>query len=106
MIESVLALQCRLECKPGYVAQRKPLITCVNGEYVQGFLFWPKTIRGIALESLLNNAGDSAIAFLFVVELFEQHLCKGTKKDTLIGTLPTVHICLPASGSLNHQSKW
>ena len=27
------ALQCRLECKAGYVAQRKPLITCVNGEY-------------------------------------------------------------------------
>ena len=102
MIESVLALQCRLECKPGYVAQRKPLITCVNGEYVQGFLFWPKTIRGIALESL----NDSSIAFFIVVALLEQHLSIGTKKDTLIGTLPTVHICLPASGSLNHQSKW
>ena len=28
-----LALQCRLECEPGYVAQRVPVITCVNGEY-------------------------------------------------------------------------
>ena len=27
------ALQCRLECEPGYVAQRTPIITCVNGEY-------------------------------------------------------------------------
>ena len=31
-----LALQCRLECEPGYVAQRTPLITCVNGEYAKG----------------------------------------------------------------------
>ena len=30
------ALQCRLECESGYVAQRTPLITCVNGEYAQG----------------------------------------------------------------------
>ena len=30
------ALQCRLECEPGYVAQRTPLITCVNGEYAKG----------------------------------------------------------------------
>ena len=29
------ALQCRLECGPGYVANRKPLITCVNGEYAK-----------------------------------------------------------------------
>ena len=32
----LLALQCRLECEPGYVAQRVPLITCVNGEYEKG----------------------------------------------------------------------
>ena len=30
------ALQCRLECEAGYVAQRTPLITCVNGEYAKG----------------------------------------------------------------------
>ena len=30
------ALQCRLECESGFVAQRTPLITCVNGEYAQG----------------------------------------------------------------------
>ena len=30
------ALQCRLECESGYVAQRTPLITCVNGEYAKG----------------------------------------------------------------------
>ena len=29
------ALQCRLECQSGYVAQRTPLITCVNGEYAK-----------------------------------------------------------------------
>ena len=32
----ISALQCRLECEAGYVAQRTPLITCVNGEYAQG----------------------------------------------------------------------
>ena len=30
------ALQCRLECDSGYVAQRTPLITCVYGEYAKG----------------------------------------------------------------------
>ena len=30
------ALQCRLECEPGYVAQHAPVITCVNGEYAKG----------------------------------------------------------------------
>ena len=30
------ALQCWLECEPGYVAQRVPLITCVNGKYAKG----------------------------------------------------------------------
>ena len=30
------ALQCWLECEPGYVAQRVPLITCVDGEYEKG----------------------------------------------------------------------
>ena len=34
--QSYPALQCRLECEPGYVAQRTPLITCVNGEYAKG----------------------------------------------------------------------
>ena len=29
------ALQCRLECEPGFVSQRSPLITCVNGEYAK-----------------------------------------------------------------------
>ena len=29
------ALQCRLECDSGYIAQRTPLITCVNGEYAK-----------------------------------------------------------------------
>ena len=32
----ISALQCRLECEAGYVAQRTPLITCVNGEYAKG----------------------------------------------------------------------
>ena len=34
------ALQCRLECESGYVAQRTPLITCVNGEYAKGCHYW------------------------------------------------------------------
>ena len=29
------ALQCWLECEPGYVAQRVPLITCVDGHYAK-----------------------------------------------------------------------
>ena len=29
----ISALQCRLECDSGYISQRTPLITCVNGEY-------------------------------------------------------------------------
>ena len=37
----ISALQCRLECEPGYIAQRKPIITCVNGVYVQGCHFFP-----------------------------------------------------------------
>ena len=32
----ISALQCRLECEPGYVAQRTPLITCVKGKYAKG----------------------------------------------------------------------
>ena len=28
-----LALQCRLDCDPGYVSQRAPIITCVDGRY-------------------------------------------------------------------------
>ena len=28
-----LALQCRLDCDPGYVSQRPPIITCVDGRY-------------------------------------------------------------------------
>ena len=39
-----LALQCRLECEPGYVAQRTPLITCVNGEYAKGCHYLQKLI--------------------------------------------------------------
>ena len=31
--QSYPALQCRLECEVGYIAQRTPIITCVNGEY-------------------------------------------------------------------------
>ena len=27
------ALQCRLDCNPGYVAHKAPIITCVNGQY-------------------------------------------------------------------------
>ena len=30
------ALQCRLECESGYVAQKTALITCVKGEYEKG----------------------------------------------------------------------
>ena len=37
------ALQCRLECQPGYVANRKPLITCVNGEYAKGAIICQNT---------------------------------------------------------------
>ena len=27
------ALQCRLDCNPGYVAHKTPIITCVKGQY-------------------------------------------------------------------------
>ena len=33
------ALQCRLECDSGYVAQQTPLITCVKGEYAKKVSF-------------------------------------------------------------------
>ena len=41
------ALQCRLECEPGYVAQRTPLITCVNGEYAQGCHYLQKISKNL-----------------------------------------------------------
>ena len=47
-----LALQCRLECESGYVAQRTPLITCVNGEYAKGCHYLQKWLNLIFL--LLN----------------------------------------------------
>ena len=34
------ALQCRLECEPGYIAQRTPLVTCVDGEYEKGVIIF------------------------------------------------------------------
>ena len=44
------ALQCRLECESGYIAQRTPLITCVNGEYAKGchYLRPPKKLSNLA----------------------------------------------------------
>ena len=33
-----LALQCRLECEPGFVSQQTPLITCVDGKYVKSVI--------------------------------------------------------------------
>ena len=39
------ALQCRLECESGYVAQRTPLITCVNGEYAKGCHYLEKIVK-------------------------------------------------------------
>ena len=55
------ALQCRLECDPGYVAQKTPLITCVNGEYAKGchyllFLIqWNLSIFAYFYLSFLRN---------------------------------------------------
>ena len=54
------ALQCRLECESGYVAQRTPLITCVNGEYAPGCHYLQKISQNlhtpvIAFYKLLNN---------------------------------------------------
>ena len=37
------ALQCRLECQPGYISPRTPLITCVNGEYAKWCHDWQPT---------------------------------------------------------------
>ena len=31
--DSLSALQCRLDCDPGYVAHKAPIVTCVNGQY-------------------------------------------------------------------------
>ena len=33
MCKPFAALQCRLDCDPGYVAQKTPIITCVKGRY-------------------------------------------------------------------------
>ena len=32
-ISILLALQCRLDCNPGYASDLSPLATCVNGNY-------------------------------------------------------------------------
>ena len=34
------ALQCRLDCHPGYVAHKTPIITCVNGQYQPQDRLW------------------------------------------------------------------
>ena len=41
------ALQCRLECRPGYISPRTPLITCVNGEYAKWCHDWQLTTEPI-----------------------------------------------------------
>ena len=47
--EIFLALQCRLECESGYVAQRTPLITCVNGEYAKGCHYLQEVVKLVCL---------------------------------------------------------
>ena len=37
-LKLISAIQCRLECEPGFVAQHTPLITCVNGQYAKGVI--------------------------------------------------------------------
>ena len=37
------ALQCRLDCNPGYVAHKTPIITCVNGEYQPQARLWQES---------------------------------------------------------------
>ena len=39
------ALQCWLECEPGYVAQRVPLITCVDGNYAKGCHYFDNVVK-------------------------------------------------------------
>ena len=39
------ALQCWLECEPGYVAQRVPLITCVDGHYAKGCHYFDNVVK-------------------------------------------------------------
>ena len=58
LIKKIPALQCRLECDPGYVAQKTPLITCVNGEYAKG----------------CHYLKDRVQFFLFSVEFNFKHL--------------------------------
>ena len=47
------ALQCWLECDPGYVAQRVPLITCVDGQYAKGCHYFQKNCQ---IFSVINFA--------------------------------------------------
>ena len=51
------ALQCRLECDPGYVAQKTPLITCVNGEYAKGCHYLQKIVQFILRDVSLDHFG-------------------------------------------------
>ena len=37
------ALQCRLDCNPGYVAHKAPIITCVNGQYQPQARLWQES---------------------------------------------------------------
>ena len=54
------ALQCWLECEPGYVAQRVPLITCVDGQYAKACHCFNFSRRGFShfLASLFPNLGE------------------------------------------------
>ena len=53
------ALQCWLECEPGYVAQRVPLITCVDGHYAKGCHYFDNVVKfstnGVPLLFLKNT---------------------------------------------------
>ena len=63
------ALQCRLECESGYVAQLTPVITCVNGEYEKRVSLSAEHISNQRTERLRNlftfftsNATQNALA--------------------------------------------
>ena len=59
------ALQCWLECDPGYVAQRVPLITCVDGQYAKGCHYFQKNCQIFSIMNLALLLGK----FIYMVNV-------------------------------------
>ena len=78
-MKHVSALQCRLECESGYVAQKTPLITCVKGEYEKGChymqtaqMIWQDLIVPFfcVLVSLAPTPGSQLVGWILILSVY------------------------------------